>query len=88
VNPSSTTFVVAMAAGNPADFCCDAAAFGKGGSEFVSYAGGATDSIQEGGLENSWDAKRGRGEENAERRVGANEKILFQAFLSDKKQQG
>jgi hypothetical protein len=73
VDPSSATFVVAVTAGNPADFCCDAAAFGKGGCQFVPYAGGATDSFQEGGLKNSWDTKRGRREENAERRVRSHE---------------
>jgi hypothetical protein len=66
VDPAWSAFFVAAAASYPAHFGGYAAAVGKGGNESVSHASGATDAIEERGLEDSWDAERGRAEEDPE----------------------
>ena len=67
---------VFVRAADPADFGGDAAALGEGVGQFVAHAGGAADFVHEGRLEDAGDAEGGRGEEDAEGGVGADEEVL------------
>lgn len=61
VDPSTSARVVianVIGPGDPADFGGDATSGGERLSEFVADAGGASDPVQEVGLEDTWDSER------------------------------
>ena len=84
MNPALATFFRTIGVeerggrGEPADFSSDApGAIRKGFRERVPDAGGTTDAVEKPGLKNAWYAKGRGSEEDAERGVRADKKVLL-----------
>lgn len=76
MHPARLAFDAARSVAQPGDFGCDVCAVREGVEEAFSHVVGATDAVEEFGLQEAWDAEGGTGEGYAEGRVGADEEVL------------
>lgn len=81
MDPTRTTSVFdyccASCCAEPLDFCCDGDAFAEGLFEVGFDFGVAAYAGEEVSLEDSWGAKRGGGEEDAEGGGWADDEVLY-----------
>lgn len=79
MDPARTPLAIAIfvCLGEPADFCCDAAAFTKCGEQVGANAAAASDAVEEGRLEDARDAEGGGGEKDAEGWCRADKEVLY-----------
>ena len=82
VNPAGLAFDVSLDAAEPGDLCGNAGAVRERIEEAFAYAFGAADAFEDFGLQEARDSEGGGCECYAERRVGADEKVLENEIIS------
>ena len=73
---SALAFAVFVGAREPSDLCCYSTAFSQRCSQIRADTAAASDAVQEGGLQDARDTKRGRGEKDSKRWGWTDEEIL------------
>lgn len=78
MNPAWATFAftVFVWTREPTDLCSHASTFSKRGLQVCADTWRATDAVEEGRLQNSWDAQGWGGEKDAERGSWSDEEVL------------